>query len=81
MSIASAPINSASSLTGAVRPVILSGGGGTRLWPVSRLSLPKQLLAIQAEDTMLQATAARCGSELFRPLVVITGEEHRFSVA
>ena len=81
MSIDTARAATDRSLIGAVRPVILSGGGGTRLWPVSRLSLPKQLLAIQAEDTMLQATAARCHSDLFRPLVVITGEEHRFSVA
>ncbi len=75
------PSASISDNVGAVRPVILSGGGGTRLWPVSRLSLPKQLLAIHADDTMLQATAARCRSDLFRPLIVVTGEEHRFSVA
>lgn len=42
-----------------VTPVILSGGGGTRLWPLSRPHKPKQLLALAAAETMLQVTAAR----------------------
>ena len=40
-------------------PVILSGGSGTRLWPVSRALFPKQLLALTGENTMLQETALR----------------------
>src|SRR3982751_1591379 len=40
-------------------PVILSGGAGTRLWPLSRELLPKQLLALTGERTMIQETAAR----------------------
>lgn len=52
-------------------PVILSGGSGTRLWPMSRPEKPKQLLALTAEETMLQLTARRAADERFgRPIVV-----------
>lgn len=42
-----------------LQPVILSGGSGTRLWPLSREQYPKQLLALAGDETMLQATARR----------------------
>ena len=42
-----------------IYPVILSGGSGTRLWPLSRTSLPKQLLALHGERTMTQDTVLR----------------------
>jgi mannose-1-phosphate guanylyltransferase/mannose-1-phosphate guanylyltransferase/mannose-6-phosphate isomerase len=60
------------SALGHVVPVILSGGSGTRLWPVSRSGRPKQLIALTGEHTMLQATARRaCDSSRFaRPMVV-----------
>ena len=63
-------------------PVILSGGSGTRLWPLSRELLPKQLLALTGERTMLQETAARFSglSNAVAPLVVCN-EAHRFLVA
>lgn len=52
-------------------PVILSGGSGTRLWPMSRPEQPKQLLPLTAEETMLQLTARRTAGESFaRPIVV-----------
>jgi mannose-1-phosphate guanylyltransferase len=52
-------------------PVILSGGSGTRLWPLSRPEKPKQLLPLTAEETMLQLTARRTAGERFaRPIVV-----------
>jgi len=52
-------------------PVILSGGSGTRLWPLSRPERPKQLLALTADETMLQLTARRTASAGFaRPIVV-----------
>jgi mannose-1-phosphate guanylyltransferase len=47
----------------AVVPVILSGGSGTRLWPESRPERPKQLLALTAQETMLQLTARRTGAD------------------
>jgi mannose-1-phosphate guanylyltransferase/mannose-6-phosphate isomerase len=65
-----------------IYPVILSGGAGTRLWPLSRAVLPKQLLPLVSDKTMLQETALRVGDwpELMAPLVVC-GNEHRFLVA
>lgn len=52
-------------------PVILSGGSGTRLWPMSTPEQPKQMLALTAEQTMLQLTAARaCGEQYASPIVV-----------
>jgi mannose-1-phosphate guanylyltransferase / mannose-6-phosphate isomerase len=62
-------------------PVILSGGSGTRLWPLSRELYPKQLLPLVGEHTMLQETAQRlAGLEAAAPIVVCN-EAHRFLVA
>ena len=62
-------------------PVILSGGAGTRLWPLSRELYPKQLLPLVGRDTMLQETVRRLeGLESGAPMVVCN-EAHRFLVA
>ena len=65
-----------------VIPVILCGGSGTRLWPLSRELYPKQLLSLVGEQSLLQNTLARCDShpETSRPILVCN-EEHRFLVA
>lgn len=70
-----------------ILPVILSGGSGTRLWPLSRERYPKQLLRLAGNHTMLQATALRLagmqmndGNELLSPLL-IGNEEYRFLMA
>jgi len=65
-----------------IYPIILSGGAGTRLWPLSRAALPKQLLPLVTEKTMLQETALRLSGRdgMMAPLVVC-GNEHRFLVA
>jgi mannose-1-phosphate guanylyltransferase/mannose-6-phosphate isomerase len=63
-------------------PVILSGGAGTRLWPLSREMYPKQLLALTGRDTMLQDTARRlAGITGAQPPIVVCNEAHRFTVA
>ena len=63
-------------------PVILSGGAGTRLWPLSREMYPKQLLALTSNFTMLQETVTRlAGVSEARPPIVVCNEAHRFTVA
>lgn len=57
-------------------PVILSGGSGTRLWPMSRPEMPKQLLALTAEETMLQLTAKRAHGEGFASPIVVANAAH-----
>ncbi len=67
-----------------IQPVVLSGGSGTRLWPLSREKYPKQLIALVGADSLLQATVRRTegitGAELAPPIVVCN-EEYRFVIA
>ncbi len=68
-----------------LQPVILSGGSGTRLWPLSRRAYPKQFLSLVDDDTLLQSTASRVdglrdNAEILPPLIVCN-EAHRFLVA
>jgi len=64
-----------------IHPVILSGGSGTRLWPLSRKLYPKQLLALTSENSLLQETLGRVSGEIFEAPLIICNSEHRFSVA
>lgn len=67
-----------------IQPVVLSGGSGTRLWPLSREKYPKQLLSLIGDDSLLQATVRRVlgipGVALAAPMVVCN-EEYRFVIA
>ncbi len=63
-------------------PLILSGGSGTRLWPLSREMYPKQLLPLVGNHTMLQNTITRlAGVADLAPPIVVCNENHRFLVA
>jgi mannose-1-phosphate guanylyltransferase/mannose-1-phosphate guanylyltransferase/mannose-6-phosphate isomerase len=64
-----------------VHPVILSGGTGTRLWPLSRTLRPKQLLQLTSDRSMLQETVDRVGADGFAPPTILCNEEHRFLIA
>ena len=67
---------------GRITPVLLSGGTGSRLWPLSRETYPKQLLSLLGEKTMLQQTAMRVGDNAtFNSPIVVANAEHRFSIA
>jgi mannose-1-phosphate guanylyltransferase / mannose-6-phosphate isomerase len=67
--------------TPAIYPVILSGGAGTRLWPLSRALYPKQFQRLIHHNTLLQATALRVSDSDFSAPVVVCNEDHRFIVA
>ncbi len=62
-------------------PVILSGGSGTRLWPLSRKMYPKQFLSLVHDETMLQKTLLRLGDLPRSAPIVVCNDEHRFIVA
>src|SRR5437870_2765883 len=69
-------------MTGMIYPVILSGGSGTRLWPMSRSLYPKQLLALFGEASLLQETVRRIVDRPgFAPPLIVANEEHRFIIA
>lgn len=63
-----------------IYPVILSGGSGTRLWPLSREHYPKQLLNLVGDTTLLQQTVQRLKGMSAAPAVFVCNEEHRFLI-
>jgi mannose-1-phosphate guanylyltransferase/mannose-6-phosphate isomerase len=64
-----------------LQAVLLSGGSGTRLWPLSREAYPKQFLPLAGDDSMLQATWLRVAPIAPSPPIVVANEEHRFLAA
>jgi mannose-1-phosphate guanylyltransferase/mannose-6-phosphate isomerase len=68
--------------TGRIHPVVLAGGGGTRLWPLSRQLYPKQFFPLVGEQSLLRDTLDRVGDpQRFAAPIVVCNEEHRFLVA
>ncbi len=64
-----------------ILPVIMAGGSGTRLWPLSRQQYPKQFLPLMGEFSMLQETVTRLNGLAIQPPMVICNEDYRFIVA
>ena len=63
-----------------ITPVLLCGGSGTRLWPLSRKSYPKQFSPLTSSETLFQASAKRLSGSAFTAPVVVTGSDFRFIV-
>ena len=63
-----------------VHPILLAGGSGTRLWPLSRKSYPKQFAKLMGDSSLFQASAQRLSGEGFAPPVILTGADFRFVV-
>lgn len=64
-----------------ILPIIMSGGCGSRLWPLSRLAFPKQFIPLHSTQTLLQETVIRLAGLSAEPPLVICNEAHRFIVA
>ncbi|GEA07052.1 mannose-1-phosphate guanylyltransferase 1 [Alteromonas sp. KUL42] len=64
-----------------MKPVVLAGGSGSRLWPKSRAALPKQFLSLTSQNTMLQDTVMRLDGIRAQDPIFICNEDHRFLVA
>ena len=64
-----------------LQPVILAGGSGTRLWPLSRQLYPKQFLPLTGDKTMLELTVDRLTDLDCAPPIIVCNEEHRFIAA
>ena len=63
-----------------IHPVLLCGGSGTRLWPLSRKSYPKQFSSLTGDESLFQASARRLSGTVFAAPVVVTGSDFRFIV-
>jgi mannose-1-phosphate guanylyltransferase/mannose-6-phosphate isomerase len=63
-----------------IHPVLLCGGSGTRLWPLSRKSYPKQFTDLIGDESLFQASARRLAGDGFAAPAVVTGSDFRFVV-
>lgn len=63
-----------------ITPVLLCGGSGTRLWPLSRKSYPKQFVPLVGDETLFQASARRLSGPGYAPPLVLTASDFRFIV-
>ena len=63
-----------------ITPVLLCGGSGTRLWPLSRKSYPKQFASILGDESLFQASARRFSGEHFTDPLLVTADSFRFIV-
>lgn len=69
-------------MVGKIVPVVLAGGQGTRLWPMSRAARPKQFLPLVDSTSLFQSTLSRVSdSSVYQPAIVVTNSEYRFIVA
>lgn len=64
-----------------ILPIIMAGGSGTRLWPLSRTQYPKQFLSLNSQATMLQETCQRLAGLSIDTPIVVCSEDHRFLAA
>jgi mannose-1-phosphate guanylyltransferase / mannose-6-phosphate isomerase len=67
-------------MTQTIHPVLLCGGSGTRLWPLSRKSFPKQFSTLSGDHSLFQASARRFAVKGFGGPLVVTGSDFRFIV-
>ena len=67
-------------MTYSIHPILLCGGSGTRLWPLSRKSYPKQFAKLMGEESLFQASARRLSGKGFTAPVIVTGDPFRFIV-
>ena len=63
-----------------ITPILLCGGSGTRLWPLSRKSYPKQFVQLVGEETLFQASARRLSGEGYEKPIIVTNSDFRFIV-
>ena len=63
-----------------IHPILLCGGSGTRLWPLSRKSYPKQFARLMGEESLFQASARRLSGPGFAAPIIVTGNPFRFIV-
>ncbi|MEM7191993.1 MAG: sugar phosphate nucleotidyltransferase, partial [Pseudomonadota bacterium] len=65
-----------------IYPAVLSGGSGSRLWPLSRAQMPKQLMPLLSERSLLQDTVSRLSNaDGIAPPIIISNTDHRFMIA